>query len=203
MMNLVKKVTDVDVSLIHFTELKDNKQVKGMKTAYPIYNLPSKLPLIIQLPAINLYPYGVPKIDAYHKTFDEINYIKIPIAHNTDIHKLLQEIDYTMNSNEMKKKFFGEEYDKYEYMSLLKVQTMYPSYIKAKLDLSYETKAFETECFVNKERVDIDDVNEFSKICTYKSDVKCIIKFSKLWSSNYRYGITLKLIKINIEKSTT
>ena len=128
MMNLVKKVTDVDVSLIHFTELKDNKSVKGMKTAYPIYNLPTKLPLIIQLPVINLYPHGVPKIDAYHKTFDEINYIKIPIAHNTDIHTLLQEIDYTMNSNDMKKTFFGEKGDKYEYMPLLKVQTMYPSY---------------------------------------------------------------------------
>ena len=76
MMNLVKKVTDVDVSLIHFTELNDNKSVKkGMKTAYPIYNLPTKLPLLIQLPIINLYPYGVNKIDAYHT---EINYIKIP-----------------------------------------------------------------------------------------------------------------------------
>ena len=42
-----------------------------------------------------------------------------------------------MNSSEMKKKFFGEKYEKYEYIPLLKLQTMYPSYIKAKLEISY------------------------------------------------------------------
>ena len=203
--NCDKKCSEVDGSLIVFGDFKVYKNVKGMKWAYPKYG-DGQNNLYIQFPNIQLSTYGFPKKDDYH-TQEQRNYIKVPISHpqHTCCIECLNRLDFRFGSDEFKQLMFGDNWERYQYTPLLRNPgDGKPLYAKVKLMMSYEEHAIETEVYMSidgvKKHIDIEDVDDVAMVVSYMSDVKCIVKLSKLWTlANYKYGITLTLTKIHVD----
>ena len=108
--------------------------------------------LYIQSPWINLYSYGIPKNDKYHKTSESRYYIKIPIDNascNSDqFGELFQHIDNLLSGVEFKRDYLGSKYEKYELSPCYKksVNTKYADSVKFKFDKeASEEQALTTE----------------------------------------------------------
>ena len=206
MSNCVKKCSEVDGSLIGFGDFKVFKNVKGMKWAYPKYD--NEQALYIQLPTIKLSTYGFPKQDDYH-TQEQRNYVKLPLAHpeHTSCIDCFNRLDLRFGSDEFKQKMFGDSWERYQYTPILRnPNDGKPLYARIKLMMNYEDKSIDAEVLVKMEDIKtnacIDDANDVAEVVCFMSDVKCIIKLSKLWTlSSFKYGLTLTLTKILVEQN--
>lgn len=198
--NITKKISDLDLDSLTFTDLRVNKQVKGLKTAFL-----TNSPIYIQFPTIELSSYGFPKIDQFHETDEKRDYLKIPLDFSTYkiSYDMLVALDNKLSSDDFKKTMFGDKWEKMDYSPVIKYPEGKPPYVKLKLDLSYPEKEVQTVVMVNQEYVAIDCIEDFAKAVSYQSKVVCIVKIVKLWAiASGKYGLTIKLSKVKVDKKT-
>ena len=69
-----------------------------------------------------------------------------------------------------------------------------------KLQTNYQSGDIETIIVKNGETMmDVDKLHEFEKHVRHKSKIKTMLKLSKLWQMNKKYGVTLKLIRVAVD----
>ena len=124
MENTVKHFNNFKATELTITGTKINKTM--------IIKFINKRPT--QTPWIKLNAYGVPKLSDYLKTELERAFIKVPLNDDEFKTKLL-EVDMLMVSVGLKQEHLGPDYDKYTYVSLVKIQEDKQPYIELKLDV--------------------------------------------------------------------
>jgi hypothetical protein len=183
---LTTMYTDVDIDRLSFTELKEGKNSKGQKTAYPVYNHPSAgegSPLCIQFPWISMSTYGIPKIGEYVKSDSDRLYIKCPLDLSCPeidelYNSLIIKLDNYLSSDSVKNIFFLKKASKYEYNSIFKTPklnddddddaklkkstTPKPPFLKLKFDVTYPENDMKTKVFKtvegNSKREKLNDI---------------------------------------------
>ena len=183
MEKIIIKLKEINPDLIEFSELKKHQTVKGLKMAYIKYTQKN---LVAQFPNIILSCHGFPKLDQYH-TQEQRDYIRLPLTPESIMYAKLCDLDVK----------FKALFPKLEYSSLVKYPNNNLPYVKVKLALSYPEKEIDTLVSLNGDHVDIANVDDFARVVRLKSDVKCMVKFTKLWNINNKYGVTLTLTKID------
>ena len=160
----------------------------------------------LKLPNISLSHYGVPKIGQYFKTDNDRMFIQLPVDENLIPH--LNTLDEYLGSNTMKQQLFKAPGNTYEYSPILKYGSKGP-YIKLKLETDYATSAIETlvwhsqrltnsSIYRNTTPMEINNVDDFALAVPLNSEVICVIKFVKVWVVNKKYGLTIKLVRVNV-----
>ena len=213
-----------------FTKLEENDRSKGQKIAYVRYQNPKtggEVSPFIQAPWIKLSAYGIPRIDDYHLDDTKRCYIKVPIDLSLEESKkfgdVISQIDKYLDSKEMRQQLFGDNYNKYRYVSLLRIpdeeekpkegkkQYPKPPYMKLKLDTTYPDSQVKTQVYKSvlnegkRERTQITDIttiDDLTRHVSYLSNVRLIMRPVKLWSAtkpDKTYGLTFKVIKIEYE----
>jgi len=214
---LTTKYTNVDVDRLTFTELKEGKNSKGQKNAFPKYNHPitgSDSPLFIQFPWLMMTTYGIPKIGEYVKSDADRLYIKCPldlnITENKDLYdNLIVKLDEYFSSDKIRNHLFGKKANKYDYNQLFKLPKLKddddedskpksnypkPPFLKLKLDVSYPDNKIKTIVYKTlpdrgREKVtDIETINDLEKIICWKCKFKPIVKLSKIWAQTVGSG---------------
>ncbi len=230
--DLTINFTEFEPNSLVFTKLEENDRSKGQKIAYVRYQNPKTgvevLPFI-QTNWIKLNAYGIPRIDEYHIDDSKRTYIKIPVDLSIEESKkfsdVISKIDKYLDSTEMRKQLFGDNYSKYKYISLLRIpdeeekpnknkkQYFKPPYMKLKLDTTYPDYYVKTQVYKSvlnegkRERTQITDIktiDDLTRYISYLSYVRFIIRPVKLWSAtkpDKTYGLTFKVIKIEYEPS--
>lgn len=215
---LTTMYTNVEVNRLSFTELKEGKNSKGQKAAYPLYNHPSAgadSPLFIQFPWINMSTYGIPKIGEYVKTDSDRLYIKCPLdlslSEVNDLYtNLIVKLDDYLSSEQVKDKLFGKKALKYEYNPIFKTPRINddddeeivkpkstspkPPFLKLKFDVSYpdnnmKTKVFKTLPDCKREKLDdIITISDMEKIVCWRCRFRPIVRLSKVWAQTVGTG---------------
>ena len=206
--NIVKLVEDVDVTLIEFQEDK-RPATKGLiKYMFPKYENDM---LVMQLPLIDIHQrfYGVPtKLDKYHKTDEDRNYIKLPLTE--DHVEILEKFDLFLSTEEFKQLIFGNKANKYSYSPLIQKPEGKDAYLKVKIDVDYESRAINTKVLLKynnknqtREEVVINNINDMVGYVNSSQSI-CIVKATKLWiqSATHKYGLSLKVLRILVEDGT-
>jgi hypothetical protein len=210
--------TNVEVNRLSFTELKEGKNSKGQKAAYPLYNHPSAgtdSPLFIQFPWINMSTYGIPKIGEYVKSDSDRLYIKCPLdlssSEVNDLYtNLIVKLDDYLISEQVKNNLFGKKASKYEYNPIFKTPRINddddeyvvkskstlqkPPFLKLKFDVSYpdnnmKTKVFKTLPDCKREKLDdIITISDMEKIVCWRCRFRPIVRLSKVWAQTVGTG---------------
>ncbi len=138
-------------------------------------------------------------------------------------------IDTYMESAEFKKMQFGAKASKYKYVPIVRVpeededeeeddkKKKYPRppYMKVKLDVTWPDTQVKTQVYTSimkdgkreREQKEVETVDEFAAVVRYLSTIRPIIRPVKGWcekkakigSDTMLYGVTFKLIKIEVE----
>ncbi len=145
-----------------------------------------------------------------------------------EFYEKLVNIDEVMQSKEFKNTQFGSKASKYKYVPIVRVpqddegevdekKKKYPRppYIKVKLDTTWPETEIKTQVFTSimkdgkreREKQQVKSVDEFANIVRFLSSIRPIIRPVKGWcekkakmgNDNMQYGITFKLIKIEVE----
>ena len=141
----------------------------------------------------------------------------------------IQSIDTIMESSEFKKSQFGSKFSKYKYVPIIRIpeeddeeekddkKKKYPRppYMKVKLDVTWPETQVKTEVLTSimkdgkreREKKVVTNVDEFATIVRYLSSIRPIIRPVKIWSEKKAklgsdtmlYGVTFKLIKVEVE----
>ena len=227
----VIKYNAFDIDKLAFTELKDSDQVQSQKIAWINYN---GTQLIVQTPVMRFESGGIPRESQYYPDpASRAKANKIAFCHdrsqdkNTEIfYNMLVDIDKLCGSDEFREKVFGKNKNKYKYQPIIRIPEIddenikldkngnpyyQPPWTKAQYSLKRNTDIpdFTVIEKVNGVRTTLkfDNFAEVEKFITWKSDIRYIIKFSKLYamktnSGNDKkgYGITLKITSIEIER---
>jgi hypothetical protein len=210
--DLTTMYTNVDISRLSFTELKEGKMSKGQKSAYPLYNHPSggaESPLFIQFPWITMSSYGIPKIGEYVKSDSDRLYIKCPLdlslpEINELYTNLIIKLDEHLSSDEVKTELFGKKASKYEYNPMYKTPRVDDDekpnsnprlpFLKLKFDVSYpennmKTKVFKTLSDGKREKLeDIITISDMEKVVCWKCRFRPIVRLSKVWAQTVGTG---------------
>ena len=160
----------------------------------------------LRLPNTLLSHYGVPRIGQYFKTDSDRMFLQLPV--DDELVAQLTTLDEYLGSNTMKQELFKAPGNTYEYSPILKYGSKGP-YMKLKLETDYETGNIETlvwhsqrltnSCIYRKTiPIDIASIDDFSIAVPLNSSVICLIRLVKVWVVNKKYGLTLKLIEINV-----
>ena len=205
---IVRHLHDIDPKLIQFNE--STKPANGLiRIAFPTYEgeLGERERLVIQLPVVQISNpyYGIPRLDRFH-TEEQRNYIKLP--YDKDTMGILQKIDEKLNCISFKQIMFGDKWSKYSYSPLVQTPEGKIPYIKLKLDTDPDSNDILTRVYTTKwekkEEVEISGIDDLALLVCYKSQVRCIVKATKLWiqqpQANAKYGLTLKVVKILVEE---
>jgi hypothetical protein len=210
----VIKSKDYEIEKLEFKQLSSSNN----KIMIPIYNN-LKNPAYIQLPKINLDMYGIPSKASYFTTEIQRCFCKLPLNQDDqevkELTNFFKKIDDVLSSNSFIEKYLCKK-AKYNYQSIVKEPTdtekkRHP-FIKLKLHLEYPsnkilTKIVEEEPDGDYNIVNCENLEEFEKFFILKSSLKCVIMPVKLWihqtnTNQFSYGLTFKLIKVMIKKST-
>jgi len=136
-------------------------------------------------------------------------------------------LDEYLGSDKFKEQKFGNKSKKYSYQPIVrlpiddeddedttKVKKIRYPYIKIKIDIDYKTKDVKTIIYnstlvdskrVRKEIKDVTTVSDFATHICYLSKIRPIIKPATLWAASPtstkepKYGLTLKMIKVEVE----
>ena len=160
----------------------------------------------IKLPKTLLSHYGVPKIGQYFKTDNDRMFLQLPV--NDDLIPHLTTLDEYLSSNTMKQELFKAPGNTYEYSPILRYGSKGP-YIKLKLETDYATSAIETlvwhsqrltnsSIYRNTTPMEINSFDDFALAVSLNSEIICVIKFVKVWVVNKKYGLTIKLVRVNV-----
>ena len=92
----------------------------------------------------------------------------------------------------------------YEYEPLLKYDEKHnKAYIKVKLDTSFSDNEILTEVWQTidgtKCQCPFNNIDDFARCVPYKSDIRMIVQVVKIWVINLKYGLTLKLKKVEVK----
>jgi hypothetical protein len=205
-MSSTLKYSDVKPEKIAFSKFKGHTLIRYKNND-----------LIIQSPWLNLSAYGIPRKDKYNQTENSRKHIKIPLdPANQEVSKfidMLKDIDKQMVNKTFTEQFLGESHAKYEYSNIFRESQTEgrQAYIKLKLDTQFneeqiiKTKIYKTK--ENNERQEIkglSTMDDFSKVVSFRSDIRVIFKVVKCWTQapnlkNPSYGLTLKATKIEVK----
>ena len=156
-----------------------------------------------QFPWLELAHYGIPKASKFFPTDKDRSFIQIPIQ--GELLAKFRELDNYLSSDEFKTKVATQSLGPFflqnqTYSPIIK-EGKYGEYIKVKLNTNYNTGEIETLIVKNGETMsDTETLQEFEKHIKRKSNIKTMLKLSKLWQMNKRYGITFKLIRIAVDE---
>ena len=222
---------ELQVDRIAFTVLKDQKSDDEV-VAFPKYNHPElgeNQHLLIQFPWIKITAHGVPTLGKYYKADEDRDFIKIPLDNNipesAKLSEVLKNIDAHISSEEFASKFLGSKWKKYKYIPIFRIQNSDEDdddkkkeikekvpYMKLKISIDNETKEVNTVVFKSemedqkrkRTQLNIKTMTEFADVVSYLSNIRPIIRGAKLWtmSSKKEWGITFKIIKIEVEPTS-
>jgi len=195
------KFGEFDVSALSFEEVQLSKNKTVLLPKYDGVDCPK-----LRLPEIELTHYGVPKISQYFKTDKDRCFLQLPVS--GDLAESFTAFDKFLGSNEMKHRLFKQPGDIYTYSPLLKSGSR-GSYVKLKLETDYETDEIETFVFCSHRSdngkiqrdpapMDVTSVDSFASVVVLNSTVVCVIRIVKIWVIDKRYGVTIKLVRINV-----
>ena len=158
-----------------------------------------------------------------HK-YDDCNYDEQEILYNK-----LKELDTLYDTDEYRKQIFGDKFNQYAYQPFIrtsdldeeineKYKNIYkPPYIKLRIDLKYskDSDNQSTQPLISiiekkndiREKHNITSFEELVEFIKFKSKLKFIISFSKLYAmktksgnEKKKYGIILKLTHVEIQR---
>ena len=206
---MARKFEELEVSKFTFETITlNNKSI-----ILPKLEGEREVPLI-RWPNTLLSHYGVPKVGQYFKTDSDRMFLQLPV--NDELIAQLNILDEHLGNNAMKQHLFKAPGNTYEYSPLLRYSSKGP-YIKFKLEKDYESGDIETLVWHSQRwpnsgifptlpadikhtqsLIEINSVDEFSEAVPMNSNVMCLIRFVKIWVVNKKYGLTVKLIEINV-----
>lgn len=229
---LTTKYTDFISNNLTVTKFEDSKAADGQKMAFLQYNESS---LYLQMPScvLNDNGSGIPRLNEKSKKFfttpKSRHFIKVPLDPENKEHKIfidkMLELEEMMDSEEFRTKNFGKKANKYKFVKLIKYPILdedddenvnknkakFP-HIKIKIESNYETDNIETIVYkldANKNRTIVNDIvtiDDLVNVVRYKSTVRIIIRFVKMWAQaptkpDPQYGITIKANKIELQQN--
>ena len=200
------KISDLKLEPLNFEEVKIG--LKATPFVKPIYGT-KDLPCL-QFPWLTLSSFGVPPKGQYTKKDKQRMFIKVPIEEKTDLYAQLIALDLKMKYHIIMTSnldIFGSG-NMYDYEPILKFSTKHGKpYIKLKLDTSYPEDLILTEVWHSGEGIkaqcQFDNIDDFALCVPFKSDIRMIVKVVKLWVVNKRYGLTIKVKKIEVKPLET
>lgn len=176
---------------------------------------------------IKLTGFPVPKIDKYHKTSDDLNYIEIYYDETQEnckkLFKVFEAMDAHLSSDEFKQQMFGKKWDRYKFLPLVKIpddddddenvegKKKYKKQKKIKIKFEYlydnENKCFTSELqtpfFENTKVVEVTHNEEIGKRIGYNSIVKGSFRFKKMGllspdaDKNIRYYLSTVFVQLS------
>lgn len=200
-----------------------------------------KTRLLVQTDKIKLTYHGIPPLDEemrkrnpqmstmqeYIPDDSKREFIKIPLDPEQpacmNLRKHLEKADKWAGSNETKRKIFGKESDHYQYQPCIKC----PESDDDKKKMEYVKMKFNIEINENKERTNItilkriedgkkvkvkaDTITEIANEIRYRSEIKLLFNYSRIWAQKTRvggapkkmYGLAFKIILIEYTPSVT
>jgi hypothetical protein len=189
---MIKHFQQFEVSTLEFEKVSLGKE----SVILPRVNS-SDCPLF-QLPSVELTCYGMPKPSKYFPTDKDRMFIQIPIQ--GELLDKFKELDEHMNSMNSRVRLASQSLYNHTYQPIIKEGIRGP-YIKLKLQTDYETGNIETIILKDGEiMTDTETMIGFEKHIKLKSSLKTIIKLSKVWAMNKKYGLTFKLIRVAVDE---
>ena len=188
-------LTEFDTTTLTFEEVS----IKNKTYILPKLPNGQQVP-VLETPWIEMNCYGIPKLNEHFRTDSDRMFIKIPLEPDTPMFKSLTLIDNLMQSDDMTKKLFKTEGYTYTPIIKLSQNTEYPPCMKVKL-MRDPGNVMETEFFEANSKLTINKLQDACEAMPYKSNLKILIKISKVWVINKSYGITLKAIKVKVKPS--
>jgi hypothetical protein len=194
---MIKHFQQIDFSTLSFEKV----QVSSSESVI-LPRVDSKDCPFLQLPWVELAYYGIPKASKYFPTDKDRTFIQIPI--HGELLQKFKELDNYLGSEEFKTKTASQSLgpaflQNHLYQPIVK-EAKYGEFIKVKLQTNYQSGDIETIIVKNGETMmDTDKLPEFEKHVRHKSKIKTMLKLSKLWQMNKKYGVTLKLIRIAVD----
>lgn len=192
-----------------------------------VYGIPREGPYYPDAKSRSFYKFG---FCHDRKLNPDINYDDIETFFNT-----LVSIDEYCNTDDFRKKMFGDkQYNKYSYQPLVRFpeeedednsndkkydKPLYrPPFTKIKLDLEYNndpdvvstkpTFSIFEKIDKSRNKVELNSFDDVLQYIKYRSKLRFIIRFSKMYamktssgSEKKKYGITLKAIQIEVQRS--
>jgi hypothetical protein len=192
-----------------------------------VYGIPREGPYYPDAKSRSFYKFG---FCHDRKMNPDINYEDIEIFFNT-----LVSIDEYCNTDDFRKKMFGDkQFNKYSYQPLVRFpeeededngndkkydKPLYrPPFTKIKLDLEYNsdpdivstkpTFSIFEKIDKSRNKVELNNFDDVLQYIKYRSKLRFIIRFSKMYamktssgSEKKKYGITLKAIQIEVQRS--
>ena len=216
---------DFKSSDLTFTEWADSEKMKikgQQKMCFPRYGQ-EESNLFLQLPWMKISRYGVPSLGEYYSTDKDRAFLKMPLDTSDPEVKLFYdkfaEFDANMNSAEVKTKLFGKKAKKYKYIPVVKipdeVDDEHPPWMKLKIHLDWQDDSVLTEVWHSepsteegkkrtRTKVDVSTVQEFQDNVSYLSDVRLIVKPTKLWAQSEKlpeptFGVSWRIFKVEVE----
>ena len=187
---MARKFEELDVSKFSFETITLNNKAIILPKLEGEQELPP-----IRWPNTLLSHYGVPKVGQYFKTDSDRMFLQLPV--NNDLIAQLKTLDEQLGSTTTQQHLFKAPGNTYEYSPLLRYGSKGP-YIKLKLEKDYETGHIETLVWQSQSLINIGSVDAFSDAVPLHSRVMCLIRFVKIWVVNKKYGLTVKLVEINV-----
>lgn len=226
------RVKSQKIGYIRYKESDDADEI-ALKIQSPeidaeAYGIPREGPYYPDAKSRSFYKF--PFCHERKKYEDNVNYDAIEQFYN----KLI-EIDEYCNTDEFRKIHFGDKnYNKFAYQPLVRIpendedeeqildkngEPIYrPPYTKIKLDLEYSSdpdnqstkptfSIFEKDRDGKRTKIELNTFDDVINIIRYRSKLRFIISFSKLYamktasgSEKKKYGITLKATHIEVQK---
>jgi hypothetical protein len=161
--NEITNYSNFNPELLKFTKLEENDRSNGQLVGYVNYGENSS-PLLLQLPWIKLFTYGIPTLGQYYKTDDDRSHLRLPldpsIPEVADLINVFKGIDNLLSNPERMEQMLGKKSKKYRLATCFKEgqeqlideddpkpkkQTApRPPYVKLKLDLQWPSKEIKT-----------------------------------------------------------
>lgn len=193
---MTMRITDFDTAQLDF----EHVMIKKQQCILPRMTTGQLLPSL-ETPWIELTNYGIPKANDYFRTDKDRMFIQLPIQTETELHNVLTNIDTLMQTEEMQNKLFQDNKG-YTYKTIIKQSKNdnYPASMKVKL-MSDQDNNVCTEIYEGSKQLKVQTIDEACKAIPYKSEVKLLLKISKVWVLNKTYGITIKAHKIRFKQA--
>jgi len=239
-MSDIIKYKDINIRNIIFTELKESDRLPSQKFAYIQQSLDGKnIPYKIQSCKKVTNYGGIPKEGPYYadaKSRAFFKYCFDGMENDPQLqlfHDKLLEIDQVCNTDEFRKKIFGEKnHNQYAYQPIIRIPEVdedeprldkngkpyyQPRFTKIKLELEYEEDTDNPKNIPkftvfekvdnNRVKIELNSFDDVAKFIVWKSEVRFIISFSKLYAmktksgtEKKKYGIILKATCIEVER---
>lgn len=223
------KYTDFDPTKISTTPFEKKEGLDAQKIGYVKYNNES---IKLLTPKFTQNHYGFPTGKYYDEKGNYKMPLYLDDTENKVFHDKLVELDNIFGSEKMKQLLFKNFASKYSYQPLVRFPVLkdededevitpeilkkrekirtYPKFIKAKLSFDWKSKRLATKIFQKTDeylQIPEDEIQTVENICKYvgyKSSVRLILTFSKIYVENQakehgglkKYGFTLKIDQI-------